>query len=135
MRVLREVKGQHERFIPRVHDFDTASVERGLGDKADLWVNFSKLHVLVISHFEFPNPTLPTVRMEQRGTFWAEIRLGTRCNGEAENRTLLVTEEITVNNPLRIHSFRGKFMGGDGWTRIFHDELRILIGFEVKGVH
>ncbi len=85
MRVLREVEGQHERFSPRILDFDTASGKRGLGNESDLGIDFAKPHVLVISHFEFSNPTASAVRVEQRGTLRGEIRLGARRNGEAEN--------------------------------------------------
>lgn len=85
MRVLREVEGQHERFSPRVLDFHATAVKCGLGNESDLGIKFAKLHVLVISHFEFPNPTASAVRVEQRGALWAEIRLGAWRNGETEN--------------------------------------------------
>ena len=118
MRVLREVEGQHERFGPRVLDFDTAPGKRGLGDESDLWIDFAKLHVLVIPHFELSNPAAAAVRVEQRGALRAEIRPGAGCNGETENRALLVAEEITVNNPPCAHSVAGEFFGGDCRARI-----------------
>ena len=63
MRVLREVEGQHERLSPRVFDFDTASGKRGLGDESDLGIDFAKLHVLVIFHFELSNTAASAIRV------------------------------------------------------------------------
>lgn len=90
MGVLREVESQHERFRSRVLDFDTTAVQRGLRDETDLGIEFAKLHVLVIFHCEFSNPTASTVRVEQSGALRAEIRLGAGRNGETKNGALLV---------------------------------------------
>lgn len=134
MRVLWEIEGQHERFSPRVLDFDTTAVQRGLGDETDLGIEFTKLHVLVIFHCEFSNPTTSAVRMEQSWALRAEIRLGARRYDETKNGALLVAEEITVNNPLCVHSVAGKFFGGDSRARILLHEVRVLIRFEVECV-
>ena len=64
MRVLREVEGQHQRFIPHVLDFDTASGKRGLGDESDLGIEFAEFHFLMIPHFELSNPAASAVRVE-----------------------------------------------------------------------
>ena len=85
MRVLWEVEGQHERFSPRVLDFHPAAIQCSRGNESDLGVEFAKLHVLVIFHFELSNPATSAVRVEQRGALRAEIRLGAGCNGETEN--------------------------------------------------
>ena len=90
MRVLREVEGQDERFSPRVLDFHAAAIQRGLGDKTDLGIDFAKLHVLVISHFELSNSAAAAVRVEQGGALRVEIGLGAGCKGEAENGGLLI---------------------------------------------
>ena len=65
MRVLWEVEGQDEWFSPRVLDFHPATVQCGLSDEADLRIDFTKLHVLVISHFEFSNPAAAAVRVDR----------------------------------------------------------------------
>ena len=64
MGILREVEGQHQRFGAGIFDFHTAVVERGLGDEANLGVEFAKLHVLVVVHCELSNPAASTIGME-----------------------------------------------------------------------
>lgn len=64
MRLLREVKGQHERFSSRILDFDAAAIKCGLGQESNLGIEFPQLHILVIAHFKFSNPATPTIRME-----------------------------------------------------------------------
>ena len=118
MRVLREVEGQHERFSSRVLDFHTPVRKCSLSDESDLGIDLAKLHILVISHFELSNTAASAIRVEQRGTLWAEIRLAARLHGESENRALLVAEEITVNNPLGVYSVACEFFGGDRRTAI-----------------
>lgn len=134
MRVLREVEGQNERFVAGIFDFHAAAIEGGLGDEADLGIDFAKFHVLVVLHRELAHATAATVRVEQGGALWVEVRLRTGSDGEAENRAFLVAHYVSVDDPLRIHTVAGKFLGGDGRARIFLDEVRVLIGFEVEGI-
>ena len=114
MRVLGKVEGQHERLRSCVLDFYTATRKCGLGDESYLGINLAKNHVLVIPHVEFTNTAASAIRVEQRGTLRAEIRLAARLHGEPENRTLLVAQEITVNNPFCVNAFACEFFGGDG---------------------
>ena len=64
MRLLREVKGQHQRFSSRILDFDAAAIKCGLGQESNLGIEFPQLHILVIPHFEFSNPAAATIRVE-----------------------------------------------------------------------
>ena len=64
MRLLREVKGQHQRFSSRILDFDAAAIKCGLGQESNFGVKFPQLHILVITHFESSNPAAPTICME-----------------------------------------------------------------------
>ena len=72
MRVLREIKGQHEWLTTRVGDFDTTVCECGLSDEADFRIDFTELHVLVIAHFEFSNPAAASIGVEERRTLRTE---------------------------------------------------------------
>ena len=108
--MLREVKGQHERFRSHVLDFHAAAGKCGLSDESDLGIDLTKNHVLVISHFEFSNTTTSTIGVEQCGTLGAENCLTARLHGEPENRALLIAKEITVNDPLCVDAFACEFL-------------------------
>ena len=64
MRLLREVKGQHQRFSSRILDFDAAAIKCGLSQESNFGIKFPQLHILVIAHFKFSNSATPTIRME-----------------------------------------------------------------------
>ena len=64
MRLLREVKGQHERFSSRVLDSDAAAIKCGLSQESNFGIKFPQLHILMIAHFKFSNPAAPTICME-----------------------------------------------------------------------
>jgi len=76
MRVLWEIKGQHEWLTARIGDFDATACKCGLSDETDFRVDFTKLHVLVIAHFEFSNPAAASIGMEERRTLRTELGLG-----------------------------------------------------------
>lgn len=116
MRVLREVEGQDEWLRAGVFDFHAAAIKRGLGDEADLGIEFTKFHILVIVYGELAHSASSTIGVEERWAFRAEAHLGAGLKDEAENGSLLVAEEIPVNDPLCFHTFTGEFFGGNGRT-------------------
>ena len=83
--MLREVEGQHERFGSRILDFDTAAGKCCLSNESNLRIDFTKLHILMISHFELSDTTASAIRVEQRGTLRAEIGLATGLDNETED--------------------------------------------------
>ena len=85
VRILREVEGQHKWFGSCVFDFHAVVRKCGLSDESNLGIELAQLHILVISHVELSNAAASTIRVEQRGTLRAEIRLGSRLNNETEN--------------------------------------------------
>ena len=100
MGVLREVEGQDEGFGAGVLDFHAAVAEGGLGDEADLGIEFAEFHVLVVSHCELSDPSGSAIGVEKGGAVGAESGLVARGDGETEDGGLLVAKEIAVDNPL-----------------------------------
>ena len=64
MRLLREVKGQHQRFSSHILNFDAAAIKCGLSQESNLGIELPQLHILVIAQFESSNPAAPTICME-----------------------------------------------------------------------
>ena len=85
MGVLWEIKGQYERFSSCVLDFHTAAFKCGLGDEADLGIEFAEDHILVISDFELSNTTGSAIGVKQRGALGAKIGLATGLDGEPKD--------------------------------------------------
>ena len=112
MGVLREIEGQHERFGTGVLDFNSTTRKGRLRDESDLWVDLAKLHVLIVTDFELSNATASSVGVEQcRGYSGQKFVFAPWWNyGKAKNRNLLVAENITVDNPLGIHSVTREFI-------------------------
>ena len=85
MRMLREVEGQHEQFGSRILDFDTAVSKCGLSNESNLRIDFTELHILMISYFELSDTTASAIRMEQSGTLRTEMGLATGLDNETED--------------------------------------------------
>ena len=64
VRVLREVEGQHKRFVSGVFDFHAAVIKCGLSDESNLGIELAELHILVVFHFELTDAAASTVRVE-----------------------------------------------------------------------
>ena len=94
MRVLGEIKGQHEWLTARVGDFDATACECGLSDEADFRIDFTELHVLVIAHFEFSNPAAASISVEERRSLRTELGLGAGPQNKTKDGAFLITQKI-----------------------------------------
>ena len=113
MSVLREIKGQYQGIRSGVLNFHATIRKCGLGDKADLRINLSQNHVLMIFYLELSNPATSTICMKQSRTIRTEGGLTSGVQTEAKNRAFLITQKFTVDNPFCIHSISCKFIGGN----------------------
>jgi diacylglycerol kinase len=50
--------------VPCVFNFDAAAIKCRLRQESNFRIEFAKLHILMIAHFEFPNPAAATIRVE-----------------------------------------------------------------------
>ena len=87
---------------------------------------------MVIPHLQLAHPTATTIRMEQSRAFRAEHRSSARLHCQTQNRTLLVAKEVSVDDPLRIHTVARKFSSRNGRTRILQHKVRVLIRRKIE---
>jgi hypothetical protein len=85
MRMLWKVKGQHQRFSAGVFDLHTTIRQCGLSDETNLRVDLSEQHILVIPYIKLTDAAASAIRMEQCGTFRAELRLSAWLHCEPQN--------------------------------------------------
>ncbi|MEN9555428.1 MAG: hypothetical protein RLZZ232_1714, partial [Planctomycetota bacterium] len=132
MGMLWEVEGQDQWFGARVLDLNATICQGRLSDKPDFRVDLTEPHIPMIPDFQLTNAAASAIRMKQRWALRAERRLAAWLHGESQNGALLIPEEVSVNDPLRIDAFAEKFLGSDRRSGILQHEVGILIGCEIK---
>src|SRR6056300_956957 len=135
MGILWEIKSKYQWVGTGVFNFHTTVVKGGLGHKSDFSVDLAKNHIVVVIDSHLSNPASSSIGVEKCGAFWAESCLGTRSKSETKNRYFLITQEITVNNPLSIHAIPGKLIRSDCWAGALLYKVWILVRFEIKFFH
>ena len=85
MCVLWEVESQHEWLGSSILDYNTTTRKGRLCNESDLWINLTKLHILIVADFKLSNATASSIGVEKGRAIRTEICFRTRLNSEAKN--------------------------------------------------